>query len=126
VLRRAGRRATDVQTAVAGVLSDARAGDPAAMNAVRETGRWIGRGAANLVNIFNPDILVFGGALQSVFLAAEPLVMDEFRRQVLAHAGAEATVVVAGLGTRSVLIGAAELAFADFLGDPVAVLAAGA
>jgi predicted NBD/HSP70 family sugar kinase len=126
VLRRAGRRATDMVTAVAGVLSDARAGDPAATNAVRETGRWIGRGAANLINIFNPDMLVFGGALGSVFLAAEPVVMDELRRQVLPQPGAEAAVVVAGLGTGSVIVGAAELALSDFLAAPVTVLAAGA
>ncbi|MGA3221452.1 MAG: ROK family protein [Acidimicrobiales bacterium] len=123
VLRRASRRATDVQTAVAAVLSDARLGDPAALHAVRETGRWIGRGAANLINIFNPEVLVFGGALREVFLAAEPVVMRELRRQVLPQAGAEAAVVAAGLGAGSVLLGAAELALADFLVSPRAAVA---
>jgi hypothetical protein len=51
-------------------------------------------------------------------------VSEELRRQVLPQAGAEATVVGAGLGNDSVLIGAAELAFSDFLGDPLGVLAA--
>ncbi len=125
VLRRAGRRATDVQTAVARVLFDARAGDPVATQAVRETGRWVGRGAANLINIFNPDVVVFGGALRGVFLFAEPAVMKELRRQVLPQAGTEATVVAAGLGAGSVLVGAAELAFSDFLGSPMSVVAAG-
>jgi predicted NBD/HSP70 family sugar kinase len=125
VLRRAGRRARGPQAAVARVLADARAGDPAAVHAVRETGRWVGRGAANLINIFNPDILVFGGTLRSVFLAAEPVVMKELRRQVLPQAGAEVAVVVAGLGTASVLVGAAELAFSDFLADPMTAVAAG-
>jgi predicted NBD/HSP70 family sugar kinase len=123
ILRRAGRRATDVQTAVARVLSDAGAGDPVAARAVRETGRWIGRGAANLINIFNPDVLVFGGALRNVFLAAEPVVTKELRRQVLPQAGAEAAVVAAGLGAGSVLVGAAELAFSDFLVSPKAAVA---
>ena len=123
VLRRAGRRATDVQTAVAGVLSDANAGGPVASAAVRETGRWIGRGAANLINIFNPDMLVFGGTLRSVFLAAEPVVMEELRRQALPQAGSEAAVVGAGLGSGSVLLGAAELALSDFLASPMTVVA---
>jgi hypothetical protein len=39
----------------------------------------------------------------------------------LPQAGAEASVVVAGLGTDSVLVGAAELAFSAFLADPAAV-----
>ena len=125
VLRRADRPATDVQTAVAGVLSDARAGDPVALHAVQETGRWVGRGTASLINIFNPDIVVFGGALRDVFLAAEPVVMNELGRQVLPQAGAEAAVVAAGLGAASVLVGAAELAFSDFLVSPKAAVAAG-
>jgi predicted NBD/HSP70 family sugar kinase len=125
VLRRAGRRATDVQTAVARVLSDARAGDPVAMQAVRETGRWVGRGTANLINIFNPDVVVFGGALRNVFLAAEPVIIRELRRQVLPQAGTEATVVAAGLGAGSVLVGAAELAFSDFLVSPKTAVAGG-
>jgi predicted NBD/HSP70 family sugar kinase len=123
LLRRAGRRATDVRAAVARVLSDAQSGDPKALRAVRDTGRWIGRGAANLLNIFNPDLLVFGGELRNVFLAAETTVMDELRRQALPPAGAEASVVVAGLGTDSVLTGAAELAFSDFLANPMTVIA---
>jgi predicted NBD/HSP70 family sugar kinase len=124
VLRRAGRRSTDMRAAVAGVLSDAEAGQPRARQALQETGRWIGRGAADLINIFNPDLLVFGGALQGVFQATEPIVMEELRREALPQAGAEAKVVVAGLGTDSVLLGAAELAFSEFLADPMAVVGA--
>jgi predicted NBD/HSP70 family sugar kinase len=126
VLRRAGRRASDVRAGVARVLSDAQAGDPKASKAVRETGQWMGRGAANLINIFNPDLLVFGGALRNVYLAAEAVVIRELRREVLPQAGAEAAVVAAGLGTDSVLLGAAELAFTDFLAGPMALVAAGA
>jgi predicted NBD/HSP70 family sugar kinase len=126
VLRRAGRRASDVRAGVARVLSDAQAGDPKASKAVMETGQWMGRGAANLINIFNPDLVVFGGALRSVYLAAEAVVLRELHREVLPQAGAEAAVVAAGLGADSVLLGAAELAFADFLAGPMALVAAGA
>jgi predicted NBD/HSP70 family sugar kinase len=108
------------------VLSDAQAGDPKASKAVRETGQWMGRGAANLINIFNPDLLVFGGALRNVYLAAEAVVGRELHRQVLPQAGAEAAVVAAGLGADSVLLGAAELAFADFLASPMALVGGGA
>ncbi len=126
MLRRAGRRASDVRTGVARVLSDAQAGDPKACQALMETGRWMGRGAANLINIFNPDLVVFGGALGDVYLAAEKVVLSELHREVLPQAGAEAAVVAAGLGADSVLLGAAELAFADFLASPMALVAAGA
>jgi predicted NBD/HSP70 family sugar kinase len=85
----------------------------------------MGRGAANLINIFNPDLLVFGGALRNVYLAAETVVRRELRREVLPQAGAEAAVVAAGLGADSVLLGAAELAFTDFLAGPMALVAVG-
>ena len=124
VLRRAGRRASDVRAGVARVLSDAHAGDPKASKAVKETGQWMGRGAANLINIFNPDLLVFGGALRNVYLEAEAVVLRELHREVLPQAGAEAAVVAAGLGADSVLLGAAELAFTDFLAGPMAPVAA--
>jgi predicted NBD/HSP70 family sugar kinase len=107
------------------VLADARAGDRKASEAIRETGRWIGLGTATLVNIFNPDLVVFGGALRGVFLAAEAVVMDELCRQALPQSGADTAVVVAGLGTDSVLLGAAELAFSEFLADPMTGAATG-
>jgi predicted NBD/HSP70 family sugar kinase len=124
VLRRAGRTESDVRSAVARVLADAQAGDLTAVRAVRDTGQWIGRGAANLINIFNPDMVVFGGSIRGVFSAAEAVVMEELYRQALPQAGSECSVVVAGLGTDSVLIGAAELALSEFLADPMTVLAA--
>jgi predicted NBD/HSP70 family sugar kinase len=125
VLRRAGRRSKDARGALAAVLADARAGDRKASEAIRETGRWIGLGTATLVNIFNPDLVVFGGALRGVFLAAEAVVMDELCRQALPQSGADTAVVVAGLGTDSVLLGAAELAFSEFLADPMTGAATG-
>jgi predicted NBD/HSP70 family sugar kinase len=124
VLRRSGRRSADLRSGIARVLAKAEAGDQKSVAALHQTGLWIGRGTANLINIFNPELVVFGGALRGIFLAAETVVSEELRRQVLPQAGAEATVVGAGLGNDSVLIGAAELAFSDFLSDPLGVLAA--
>ena len=66
ILRRAGRRSTDFRAAVLRVLGDASAGDATASKAISETVRWIGRGTADLINIFNPDLVVFGGTLREV------------------------------------------------------------
>ncbi len=40
----------------------AAAGDPAARAALAEVGGWLGRGVANLVAIFDPEVVVIGGA----------------------------------------------------------------
>lgn len=41
----------------------ALSGDPGALSAVDEVGRWLGIGLSNMVNIFNPDMIVVGGGL---------------------------------------------------------------
>ena len=43
------------------VIDDANRGDPAAVASVRAVGDWLGIGVANLVNLFNPGMVVFGG-----------------------------------------------------------------
>ncbi|WP_037502460.1 ROK family protein [Solirubrobacter soli] len=41
----------------------ARAGDPRALEAFAELGRWIGLGLLNLTAVFAPDVIVLGGGL---------------------------------------------------------------
>lgn len=119
LLARAGRAGTDVRGDVAQLLEDARAGDRRAAQAVRQTAQWVGRGTASLVNIFNPDLVVFGGVLGLLFQAAEEVVRHEVDSQSLPQPGQEVALVMAGLGADSVLLGAAELALAGFLDDPL-------
>jgi len=45
------------------VFQAAQAGDPVAKDALLETGRYLGIGIANLVNIFNPEMVILGGIL---------------------------------------------------------------
>jgi len=123
VLRRAGRTARDLRAGVVSVLSDAQAGDSRCAEALVDTARWLGRGAADLVNIFNPELLVFGGTLAGVVSTTKPIVMAEVRRQALPQSGSEVSVVEAGLGSDAVLVGAAELALSSFLASPLSALA---
>jgi predicted NBD/HSP70 family sugar kinase len=120
LLRRAGRRAPDARLGMAKVLADAEQGNPRAVAAVRETALWVGRGAASLLNIFNPEILIFGGELRAVFRASESTILSELRRQALPSSVSDARLAGAGLGSDSVVLGAAEMAFAPFLANPLA------
>jgi len=115
--RRAGRR----RVGVAAVVAAARAGDRTAIEAVGETGRWLGRGAASLVNVFDPELVVFGGALRELFVAAEATVRAELRRSALAASAADTELRPAALGGDSALLGAGELALEEFLADPAGV-----
>lgn len=90
---------------------------------LREIGAHLGRGLALLVNMLNPQVIVLGGYLSSLF----PLVQDEaiaaLRALALQASSESVTLRLPGLGRDSVLLGAAEIAFNDLFVDPVASLA---
>jgi glucokinase len=44
----------------------AKKGDALALEVITEAARYLGVGLANLVNIFNPDIIVIGGGLSKL------------------------------------------------------------
>lgn len=103
------------------VLAAYAAGERWTLAGVRRVGRSLGAGVANLVNSFNPELIVFGGAVRHVFSTTEPLVREALAG-ALAAPGQGVQLAVAGLADDSVLVGAAELAFAPLLEDPLGLL----
>lgn len=99
-----------------------RAGDPAVV--LPEVHRQIDHLAVtlrNTVNAFNPERIVLGGFLATLFgLAAERLV-EQVRSRSLHGPGELVQVLPAELGSNIVMIGAAELVFSSVLADPVAL-----
>ena len=108
-------------TSLEQVLAAHAAGERWTVPGVRRVGRSLGTGVANLVNIFNPELIVFGGAVRQIFSATEPLVREALAGALTAP-GEGVRLAVAGLGDDSVLLGAAELAFAPLLDDPLGLL----
>jgi glucokinase-like ROK family protein len=52
----------DDQTAtIAAIAAAAGHGDPVAAEVIRVTARYLGAGIANMINLFNPDVVVLGG-----------------------------------------------------------------
>jgi glucokinase len=88
----------------------ARAGDPVAREAIEAIGRALGVGIANLVNIFNPQVVVIGGGVS----AAGDLLLDPAREVVAERAlrpGRDLVrVAAAAFGAEAGMIGAAILA----------------
>lgn len=63
------------------VYDAAKKGDLVAREVVRETSRFLGTGIANLLNIFNPDVVVVaGGVTQAGTSLFEPLLAEVRRR----------------------------------------------
>jgi predicted NBD/HSP70 family sugar kinase len=100
------------------VAARATAGDEPTLRALDEVGRWLGLGIGNLVNLFNPELIVLGGVYEHLFACLERSMTDAVRTRVLASAGEMASIVRSGLGSDAALLGAAELALSEVLADP--------
>ena len=113
--------------AVTRLLRDAAWGDPVALAAVEDVGRWLGTGLAGLVNVFNPQRVVLGGFLGTMWPVVEHIVQAELRARVMAPAlDVEELIRPTQLGADGPLLGAAELALARVLDEPTLVPARGA
>jgi glucokinase len=63
------------------VYQAAKSGDRLALEVVRETARLLGAGVANLLNIFNPEVVVLaGGVTQAGDALFEPMRAEVRRR----------------------------------------------
>jgi predicted NBD/HSP70 family sugar kinase len=122
LLARAGRERGGGRDAVASVLHDASSGDERAQAALEHVGQWLGYGLAGLVNVLNPELIVLGGLFGRIYEQIADTVELRLDRYALADARRLVRVVPAALGEDAPLLGAAELAFETFLGDPAAWL----
>ena len=94
------------------VLEAARQGDGVSISVVRDTAKYLGMAAANLVAISDPEMLVLGGILSSsADLLLEP-VRGELARRLPGPMMQALTVAPASLGADAAAIGAARLAAA--------------
>jgi glucokinase len=93
-------------TAEEAVLA-ARAGDERAIGGLRDVGRYLGIGIANMIAVVSPDRIILGGGVAAAGdLLFEPI-RDEIRRRVKTTSIDEVAIVPAELGTWAGSIGAA-------------------
>ncbi len=124
LLRLAGRAQPPTNAATAAVFADARNGDEVALRAVREVAESLGRAIASLVNTLNPQRVVLGGYLSELLDIARPEVELALGEYTLEAPGRDVHLVQSSFGADSALLGAAELAFAALLADPLTVASA--
>ncbi|MGN9766033.1 ROK family protein [Micromonospora sp. SD12] len=119
LLRAAGRSDARGRDALLAVFDAADRGDLRAQTAVRQAGDWLGFGVANLVNIFNPEMVIFGGGMRDLYLASAAQVRSRLNSVALPACLEHVRLRTPILGDDAALIGAAELAFERLLADPL-------
>jgi predicted NBD/HSP70 family sugar kinase len=114
---RAGLPADGGREAIGEVIRAAASGEPRAVEAVEEVGRWLGIGIASLVNVLNPRLVVVGGILERLHPLFSRKLDAAVVRYALPPAREHLRIVPGRLGEDAPTLGAAELAFEPLLAD---------
>ncbi len=93
------------------IYQAARDGDALSGAVLKDMGRLLGIGIANLINIFNPEMIVIGGGVKDAW----PLFIDatrvEIRKRAFEYPAARTQIVPSLLGDDAGMVGAAALAY---------------
>lgn len=104
------------------VVALAEQGDTRAGRALDRIGDWLGVGVVNLINLFNPAVVVFGGMLRDLYPGTAARVRSRIDAHVLPVSRERVRLATSALADDTTLQGAAELAFAALLADPLETL----
>lgn len=99
------------------VIEAAKQQDPIAMDTLQEIGVHLGRGISNLINIFNPELIVMGGALSPASPWLIPNIQKSIQKHALAPLLENLSIVPSRLGQDSSVMGAVALVLDNILRD---------
>lgn len=88
----------------------AQAGDESAIAFWQQYGRYLGVGLASLVYVLTPEAIILGGGISAAAELFLPTAIAELEIRVLPSSRADLAVLVAELGNRAGMVGAAQLA----------------
>ena len=88
------------------VYDAAKQGDATAREVVRDTARFLGAGIANLLNIFNPDVVVVAGGVTAAGDALFEPLRAEVRRRAFRPAVEACRIVPGSLPGSAGVVGA--------------------
>jgi glucokinase-like ROK family protein len=103
------------------ITKAAEAGDAQAREVLTEAGAAMGIGVANLINIFNPEMVVIGGPLSWVGKFMLPAAMESVYQRALPEIACDTPVVLSAAGPDASLIGAVSLVVNVILTNPTSV-----
>jgi predicted NBD/HSP70 family sugar kinase len=99
----------------------AEEGDRITIEALDDIGRWLGLGIGNLINSFNPELVVIGGFYSELYPYLEKSVKRGAAESALDAPARMAQIRRCELGVNAPLMGAAELVLAEVIANPAAL-----
>lgn len=101
------------------VVEAAQKGDQLALDTLADIALHLGTGIANLVNIFNPEMVVLGGSLTAAGNYLLPTVSTIIHSEALAAPGNMAALALSSQGTRAGVKGAVALVIDGIVREPI-------
>lgn len=102
------------------VLEAAAQGDPVVLDILNKVGRYLGIGIGNLINIFNPSLVVMGGVLSLVGQYVLPQAQQEVNARAMAPPRRGVKIIVSRFRFDACVMGGVSLILRRILGDPAA------
>ncbi|MBN1178091.1 MAG: ROK family transcriptional regulator [Anaerolineae bacterium] len=96
------------------IFAAARQGDATVQTLLESRARYLGIALANLVNVFNPELILLGGFLSQGLDLLLPAVESTMRQRTFANLGDLVQIKPASFGPQAGIIGAATLALNTF------------
>jgi glucokinase-like ROK family protein len=100
------------------VAEAAHDGDAVALEALSQVGSHLGIGIASLVNVLNPELVVFGGILSVAGEFLLPAVNEELQRRALRWNREATEVVLAEHGFDACVMGGVAMVYQAILAEP--------
>ena len=101
------------------IMARARAGEGQALEALRETGHFLGRGLATIIKAVDPRRIYVGGEITSVWDLVAPTVREGLREDEVVRETGETEILTVPLGEYPRLRGAAALISTPAFAAPV-------
>jgi glucokinase-like ROK family protein len=103
------------------VLKGAQNNDPLALSALHENACHMGIGIANLVNVFNPQLVVIGGELSRASKFLLPTIKEVACQNALRESCENLQIAASAHGEEACLMGAIALVLDDILREPMLI-----
>lgn len=88
------------------VIKLAKSGDKAARSSLLATAKYLALGLANIINSLNPEMVVVGGELASVWPMLEPVILDTLKPKVFSRNFSAVRLAPSALEFNASLVGA--------------------
>lgn len=109
-------RDDDQEGTITAIVAAARDGNPAAVQVLKDTAHYLGGGIANLINLFNPQLIILGGWVGlEIGAYILPELCQFVARYALKQPFSTVKIVVSRLGQDAAAMGAAALILEQFL-----------